>query len=102
VNEVSGLPNKGKSRVGEITFYFPNFPLRLYALRVGHKNDIVILFGGGVKSAGTNQESSELHIKWVEACRFARTIDLALQNGEITASKKRTLLYYNGDKEIYL
>lgn len=101
-NEVSGLPNKGKSRVGEITFHFPNFPLRLYALRVGHENDMVILFGGGVKSAGTNQESSELHIKWVEACRFARAIDLALQNGEITVGKNRTLLYYNGDKEIFL
>src|SRR6202000_34844 len=33
-NEVVGLPNKGKVNVGGIVFLYPNFPLRLYALRV--------------------------------------------------------------------
>lgn len=101
-NEVSGLPNKGKTRIDELTFHFPNFPLRLYALRIGEDNDIVIIFNGGVKSAETNQESKELHIKWTEACRFAKVINLAMQSGEITINKNRTLLYYNGDIEIHL
>lgn len=56
-NEVVGLPNKGKIVVGEIVFLYPNFPLRLYALRVNNRSDLVVLFNGGVKSAQTNQIS---------------------------------------------
>jgi hypothetical protein len=38
-NEVVGLPNKGEAKLGEITFFFPNFPLRLYALRINNRSD---------------------------------------------------------------
>jgi len=73
-NEVVGLPNKGKVTVGEIVFLFPGFPLRLYALRINNRPDLVVLFNGGVKSAQTNQGSKDLSLKWREACQFARRI----------------------------
>lgn len=87
-NEVVGLPNKGKVRVGEIVFLYPAFPLRLYALRINNRKDLVVLFNGGIKSAQTNQASSGLNIKWREACRFAQRIEEALENGEIIIDTK--------------
>ncbi|HWK06098.1 MAG TPA: hypothetical protein VNS58_20800 [Puia sp.] len=56
-NEVAGLPNKGRVNVGEIVFLYPDFPLRLYALRINNRPDLVVLFNGGIKSAATNQAS---------------------------------------------
>jgi hypothetical protein len=100
-NEVVGLPNKGKVNIGEIIFLFPNFPLRLYALRINNRSDLVILFNGGVKSSQTNQGSRELSMKWREACQFARRIEDALRNEEI-AIKRRRLSSSAGDEEIIL
>ncbi|ANI88319.1 hypothetical protein A9P82_02770 [Arachidicoccus ginsenosidimutans] len=54
-NEVAGLPNKGRVTVGEVSFIYPNFPLRLYALRINNRTDLVVLFNGGVKSAQINR-----------------------------------------------
>lgn len=88
-NEVVGLPNKGKVTVGEIIFLYPNFPLRLYALRINNRSDLVILFNGGVKSAQTNQGSKELNLKWIEACQFAKRIEEALRNKEIIIDNKK-------------
>lgn len=45
-NEVIGLPHKGKVELGEIIFIFPDFPLRLYALRINDREDLVVLFNG--------------------------------------------------------
>ena len=102
-NEVVGLPNKGKVAVGEIVFLFPNFPLRLYALRINNRTDLVVLFNGGLKTSQTNQGSGDLSLKWREACRFARRIDEALRNREIIVDqKKRLLLTDDGDEEIWL
>jgi len=102
-NEVVGLPNKGKASVGEIVFLYPNFPLRLYALRINYRGDIVVLFNGGLKSAQTNQASKELNLKWIEACRFAKRIEEALRDGEIMVdTSKRRLLSADGDEDIYL
>lgn len=102
-NEVVGLPNKGKVTVGEITFLYPNFPLRLYALRIHNRSDLVVLFNGGVKSAHTNQGSRQLNLKWVEACQFAKRIEEALRNKEIIIdSNRRKILSDNGDEEIFL
>jgi hypothetical protein len=102
-NEVVGLPNKGKVNVGGIVFLYPNFPLRLYALRINNRSDLVVLFNGGVKSAQTNQESKELSLKWIEACQFAKRIEEALRNKEIIIdTRKRKILSANGDEEIYL
>jgi hypothetical protein len=102
-NEVVGLPNKGKVSLGQIVFLFPAFPLRLYALRINDRPDLVVLFNGGVKSAQTNQQNSGLNLKWREACRFARRIGEALRDGEIRADyKKRRIFTYRGDEDILL
>jgi hypothetical protein len=101
-NEVVGLPNKGRVVAGEIVFLFPNFPLRLYALRINNRSDLVVLFNGGVKSGQTNQQSKNLNLKWLEACQFARRIDEALRNKEIIVGKNRNIVSTNGDDEIFL
>ena len=102
-NEVVGLPNKGKVTVGEIVFLYPNFPLRLYALRVNNRSDLVVLFNGGVKSAQTNQNSKDLNLKWIEACQFAKRIEEAFRDKEIIFdSKNRKILSANGEDEILL
>ncbi|HRD40176.1 MAG TPA: hypothetical protein PLC65_16235, partial [Bacteroidia bacterium] len=54
-NEVKGLPPKGKIVLDELTYLFPEFPLRLYALKL--TEEIVILFNGGVKDDANNQHS---------------------------------------------
>lgn len=101
--EVVGLPNKGKANVNGIVFLYPNFPLRLYALRIKNRKDLVVLFNGGVKSAQTNQASKDLNLKWVEACQFAKRIEEAIRDKEITIDiKNRRLLAANGDDEIIL
>ena len=102
-NEVTGLPNKGKVTIGEIVFLFPNFPLRLYALRLNNRPDLVVLFNGGVKSAQTNQNSRDLSLKWREACQFAKRIEEALRNdGIIIDNKERKILTNDGNEEIIL
>lgn len=101
--EVVGLPNKGTENVNGIVFLYPNFPLRLYALRIKNREDLVVLFNGGVKSAQTNQASKDLHLKWIEACQFAKRIEEAIKDKEITIdTKNRKLLAANGDDEIIL
>jgi len=102
-NEVIGLPNKGKVNVSGIVFLYPNFSLRLYALRVNNRPDLVILFNGGAKSAQTNQGSRDLNLKWIEACQFAKRIEEALRGKEIIVdSKNRKLLSADGNEEILL
>jgi hypothetical protein len=102
-NEVVGLPNKGKANVDGIVFLYPNFLLRLYALRVNSRPDLVILFNGGLKSARTNQESGDLNIKWMEACHFAVRIEEALRIREIIIdNKNRKILSADGSDEIFL
>ena len=102
-NEVSGLPNKGKVTIGEISFLFPNFPLRLYVLRINNRPDLVILFNGGIKSAQTNQQSEDLNLKWIEACQFAKRIEVAIRDKEIIIDEKnRRILSADGSDVILL
>lgn len=102
-NDVTGLPNKGKVTVGEIVLSFPAFSLRLYALRLNDRPDIVVLFNGGAKSAQTNQASTNLSLKWREACQFAKRIEEALRNNEIIIdNEKREVLKGNSNEEILL
>lgn len=102
-NQVTGLPNKGNVRVGEVSFHFPDFPLRLYALRVNNRTDLVILFNGGIKSGGTNQQSKDLHLKWIEACQFADRIEEAIRNKEIKIDgKNRKITNADDEDEILI
>jgi hypothetical protein len=102
-NEVVGLPNKGKIKVEGIEFFYPNFPLRLYAFRINDRKDLVVLFNGGIKSAQTNQKSGDLHIKWLEACQFAKRIEEAIREKEIIIdTSKRMIFSEDGEAEILL
>lgn len=99
-NEVKGLPVQGKVKINEITYHYPNFPLRLYALKI--TNNIVILFNGGIKDGQTNQSSS-LHLEWRAACEFAKRINEAIHDGSIIVDEKnRRLTNYDGSDEIIL
>ena len=100
-NQVQGLPLHGKVSLGDVRFHYPDFPLRLYALRLSHK--LVVLFNGGVKDAPTIQESSgTLSMKWQEALSFAKKITSAWFDGIIEADNSgRHLRNYN-DQEIIL
>jgi len=98
-NEVWGLPHQGKLKLEEILWY-PDFPLRLYALKI--TDEIVILFNGGIKDNTTNQKSS-LHLKWREACEFAKRINYAIQDGTIIIDyHQRKLKNYDDSDEIIL
>jgi hypothetical protein len=102
-NEVTGLPNTGKVTIKQILFAYPNFPLRLYGLRINNRSDIVVLFNGGIKSAWTNQESKDIHLKWIEACQFAKRIEDALKDGEIIIDEnKRKIVSNDNDEDIFL
>jgi len=99
-NEVKGLPAQGKVMIDEFIYHFPNFPLRLYALKI--TEEIVVLFNGGIKDGTTNQNSS-LHMQWVEACQFAKRIDEARRLGEIMIdAPQRKLTNRKGGDEIIL
>ncbi|MFY0600056.1 MAG: hypothetical protein JXR03_10325 [Cyclobacteriaceae bacterium] len=99
-NEVQGLPMHGKVRLNKVTFYYPQFPLRIYALRLSER--LVVLFNGGIKDAQTNQASS-LNSEWREACEFAKKITRAWLDGIIEVdSTGRILTDYNNNKEIIL
>jgi hypothetical protein len=102
-NQVIGLPNKGKVILGDTSFLFPNFPLRLYALRIYDRTDLVILFNGGRKTAQTNQESRDLNLKWIEACQFAKRIEEALRTRQILIdTRNRKITAADGSDEIVL
>jgi hypothetical protein len=99
-NQVTGLPSHGKVNIEEISYHYPNFPLRLYALRV--TENIVILFNGGIKDGPTNQTSS-LNMKWREACQLAKKITEALRSGDILIDEpNRKLTDHRGGDEIIL
>lgn len=98
---VFGLPPKGRITVDEIKLSFPNFPLRLYALRINDREDLVVLFNGGTKTSQTNQESPELNLKFREAVSFGKRIEQALRDGMIVIDEEsRTLKSFDGSDNI--
>jgi hypothetical protein len=101
-DEVNALPPKGKIRLGKTEIHHPNFPLRLYLLRINE--NIVVLFNGGIKNAQTTQESEgDISMKWREACAFAKQITEAIQEKMIEVNEKDFLLLnYKGGSEIVL
>ncbi|HEA31453.1 MAG TPA: hypothetical protein ENH91_15925 [Leeuwenhoekiella sp.] len=99
-NEVDGFPAQGKIKLGTFDYHYPNFPLRLYALRI--TENIVILFNGGIKDGPTNQTSS-LHAQWKEACSYAQQITRAIQDGTILVNEENRILNsFDGGNDIIL
>lgn len=99
-NEVKSLPVQGKIILNEITYHYPEFPLRLYTLKI--TNNIVVLFNGGIKDGTTNQTSA-LNMEWRAACEFAKRISAALRDGSIVVDDtNRKITSYDGSDEIIL
>lgn len=102
-NGVSGLPPKGKIRIGEFKAHFQHFPLRLYALRINDREDLVVLFNGGLKTSDANRDSPDLNLKFMEANDFGSRIEQAIREGMIVIDEtSRTLKSFDGSDEIIL
>ena len=102
-NDIVGLPHRGNVTINEISFRFPDFPFRLYALRIQNREDLVVLFNGGLKTARTDQESPDLSLKFKEAQVFAAKIEDAIYEGQIVIDEKnRKLTDFEGNDEIFL
>lgn len=102
-DRVTGLPPQGKIAIGEFKAHFQKFPLRLYALRINDREDLVVLFNGGVKSAETNRDSVDLNLKFLEANIFGKKIEEALRDKTIIIDEtSRTLKSFNGSDIIVL
>lgn len=99
-NEVVGLPPQGKIKIDEVVLHYPNFPLRLYALKIS--SEIVVLFNGGIKDGPTNQTSS-LYSNWMAACRYAKKIEESILDGTIVINESGRLLEtFDGSQKIIL
>jgi hypothetical protein len=99
-HQVFGLPNSGKMRLETLTYHFPGFPLRLYALKI--TEELVVLLSGGLKNARTNQESS-LSSNWLLSCDFARKIIRNISDGVITVDvNTRKLNHFQSGGEIII
>lgn len=74
---------KSYVRLGNIEIKFPDFPLRLYCIRIN--DGLVVLFGGGEKTARTAQEGDTAK-SFEDAIFFATKIDEAFANKDIMVS----------------
>jgi hypothetical protein len=99
-NRATALPPKGKIKISELELDYDRFPLRLYCLALSE--ELVILFNGGIKSARTTQESTDvITVKFYEANEFAKRIFEVLNTNEIFIDG-RFLRDRTGNPEIYL
>ena len=99
-NNAQALPPRPKHYVAEIQQLGTKFPLRLYCYRVS--DAIVVLFGGGQKDATTSQQS-EASMQFMEAQRFAKTIEEAIREETILISQdRRYLTDFQDNSEIFL
>lgn len=97
------MPPKGKIRIGEFKAHFQHFPLRLYALRINDREDLVVLFNGGLKTSDANRDSPDLNLKFMEANDFGNRIEQAIREGMIVIDEtSRTLKSFDGSDEIIL
>lgn len=102
-DSIAGLPPKGRITVNEIVFHYPKFPLRLYALRINDREDLVVLFNGGIKSGDTNEDSPDLNMKFIEAKAFGKRIEEALYDKTIIIHEAtRRLRSFDGSGTIVL
>lgn len=98
---IVALPHRGKISVENLTFGFVSFPLRLFAMRLVSREDIVILFNGGIKQGRTIQESEDLSMKFYEAQSFAKKIEQAFSDEIILVDEKSLKLKdFNGNEKI--
>jgi len=95
-NGMHGLPHHGKFEM----YYFPQFPLRLYVLKLSES--ILVLLSGGLKDNQTSQSSS-LSGNWYLSLQFANEIRKAVNDGTIVVNEdNRTLTNFSGGSDIIL
>lgn len=91
-------PNRGIKIIRELGV---RFPLRLYCYRI--REDILILFNGGLKDANSHQESPDLSLKFYEVQRFVAKIETALFEEMIVYNPKtKRLEDFQGNTQIIL
>lgn len=94
-NTAQALPPSGFYAVGNLTFNYAGFPLRLYCLRL--TENLVVLFNGDEKTSQT-AKGGRTSMVFTEANVFAARILDALQNGDLQiASDRRTILNHRGN-----
>lgn len=99
-NTAQALPPSGSYKVENITVNYGNFPLRLYCLRLS--DSLVVLFNGGLKTAGTAQ-GGETSMVFHDANQFAKRITEALQQKDIYITPNgRSFESFNGSDEIII
>lgn len=98
--DAQALPPAGSYQVGDISIYYPHFPLRLFCLRIS--DNLVILFNGGEKTSHKAQDGNT-SMAFYEANAFAKRILEALNDKEIYITEDGCeLRCYNESEEIIL
>lgn len=93
-----GGEKRSRLKLIELNAHLPNFPLRLYCMRVS--DEILILFNGGAKSTRTTQEDGWLEMKRKEGVKFSRKIQEALREDDLLISRCGFYLEdSNGERE---
>jgi hypothetical protein len=99
-NRAEALP-PSKAKVHDISFLYPEFPLRLFCYRKSEK--LVILFNGAPKTAPSNQQSEDLVVPFRQANDFTRRIEEAFRDGLLqTDDTGRIILDFQNNNEIFL
>lgn len=99
---VIALPHRGYVKIEQLSFGFLSFSLRLFAIRIFNREDIVILFNGGIKSSRAIQDSVELSMRFYEAQSFAKKIEQAFSDEVISVDENSSRIKdFNGNETIY-
>jgi hypothetical protein len=85
------LPPKSTVYVRQLLVTDGQNTLRLYCTRL--RDNIVVLFNGGIKSSQKVSNSPDLAVKFREAQHFAKKIDKAIQEKDILIDENNGLLY---------
>lgn len=100
-NKAHSLPPKPNQKIKVIQEIGIHFPLRLYCYRI--RENILILFNGGLKEAHSHQESPDLSYKFHEVQNFVTKIENALLDEMIVYNPKtKRLEDFQGNTEIIL
>jgi len=100
-NNAEALPPKGVNRE---PCYIENDtntanPLRLYCHRLNEH--VVILFGGGVKTADAVQDCTNVRIPFILANKLSKVIDESIREGEIELKDDQMDILYDTEYRLY-
>jgi hypothetical protein len=100
-NKAHSLPPKPQRRIKVIRELGIHFPLRLYCYRI--REDVLVLFNGGLKEANSHQGSPDLSFKFYQVQNYVSKIEAALSEGMIVYNTKtKRLEDFQGNIELIL